>query len=202
MRCDNKKIIIREKYNKTAEIYDSRYMNIQFKKYKLVKEIILTELQAIDNPTIIDVGCGTGLFLKFFHSYINNEYNYVCGDLADAMIRIPFARKYHKKSFFILFNGEHLPFKDNISDITVSFTVLQNVEYPDKLLSELVRITKDNRILIISCLKKIFNRESIMRYLKKCNQIAFNKISIINDNSIEDEIVIFKISKKESFYIE
>ena len=61
----NKKQEVLRKYDATADKYDSRYKQIQFTKYREILSFIKLRSEDI----IIDIGCGTALFLDFLQKY-------------------------------------------------------------------------------------------------------------------------------------
>ena len=54
---DKRKVM--QRYNVTAEIYDERYAQEQERKYKKALENV-----NVVGKTVLDVGCGSGLFFK------------------------------------------------------------------------------------------------------------------------------------------
>jgi len=89
---------------------------------------------------ILDVGCGTAEFLVKVASHCE-----VHGIEPDADF-VKLARMRMKingvEGEVIRAVGEHLPFKDNSFDIVTSFSVLEHVQDPLKVIDEMLRVSK------------------------------------------------------------
>jgi ubiquinone/menaquinone biosynthesis C-methylase UbiE len=71
----SRKQVIKNDYDKTAGVYDSRYADIQEEKYR----VMLEDLE-LKQP-ILDVGSGTGLLQKFLNVKL-------CGiDISHGMLK-------------------------------------------------------------------------------------------------------------------
>lgn len=129
---------IRQAYDSTAQIYDERYKDIQFQKYR----VMLADLD-IRQP-ILDHGCGTGLL----------------SSLVPNLIGIDISLEMIKKANEICVQGdlENLPFKDNSFATVLSFTAIQNVGNLDKALAELKRILKKEGLVVLTFLQKFTDK--------------------------------------------
>jgi len=88
--------------------------------------------------TILDVGSGTGLVAQLIKDGLNAEIK--CVDVIDVnKSRIPTT----------LFDGEHLPFKDNSFSVVICCWVLHHTNYntQEKLLKEMMRVSKSKVIV-------------------------------------------------------
>ena len=166
-------------YNETAEGYDKRYKEIQFAKYREV----LVELEIHHSDIILDIGGGTGLIIDFNKEFIQNSV--IC-DLSFEMLKA--GKKKHKRGYFICADSEELPFRNNCSDITCLFSILQNLEKPDKTLLESKRVLKNDGKIIITALSKIFDQNILE------NTLINLKFSISRNwlLSVEDLAIIGK----------
>ena len=122
---------IKERYDLTADVYDKRYKDIQFEKFRL----LLQDVSLSGN--ILDHGCGTGLLKEFLDIPLFGI------DLSFEMLK----KAKQRGELVVQGDLEQLPFKDNSFDNVLSFTALQNIEHPELALDELKRITKDKTIL-------------------------------------------------------
>ena len=122
---------IKERYDLTADVYDERYKEIQFKKFRL----LLQDIQL--NGNILDHGCGTGLLKEFLGTPMFGI------DLSFEMLK----KAKERGELVVQGDLEHLPFKDKAFDNVLSFTALQNISNPGLALDELKRIAKDKTIL-------------------------------------------------------
>ncbi len=132
---DRKKNNIRNKYNATADFYNNRYRNIQYEKYaRMLNDVKL-------KGRILDLGSGTGLLSDFLNKKI-----------IDVDISINMLRKSKNKNR-ILGDAENLPFKNNVFDFVLSFTLLQNL-LGFKLFDEVKRILKPDSFFVLTILRK------------------------------------------------
>ncbi|MEQ9714819.1 MAG: class I SAM-dependent methyltransferase [Candidatus Asgardarchaeum sp.] len=188
---------IQRAYNETAVFYDERYYDIQIEKYNHIINYLMKKITAYKENKIViaDIGCGTGIFLEYLLNILQNRFRYILKskttnikyigiDISSAMLNIFKDKlKQYRKCFIhailLLGNGEHLPVGDQFSDITVSFTTLQNVENRLLFIEELLRITKNNGILVITALRKNIDRhflETIINTYRKAKIIKYGKI--------------------------
>ncbi len=123
-------------YDQTAaEHYDKRYKDIQVEKYKLAMETLLAGFNKIGNPllhldlssktTIIDIGCGTGLFTRFLEEK-GARATIIGLDLSLKMLAT--ARTTRLGTHLVHATADSLPIRGGIATGVVSFTVLQNLD--------------------------------------------------------------------------
>ncbi|MFQ6050613.1 MAG: class I SAM-dependent methyltransferase [Candidatus Hydrothermarchaeota archaeon] len=148
---------LRGRYNQTAWLYDKRYEEIQNKKYSE----ILEKVKVDQSDVILDLGCGTGLFLEKIKS------NRVFGlDFSEKMIEIARGKLDHEVHL-VLADCDFLPFKHNIFTKLFSFTLLQNSENPLDTLREMVRVCRDGALLIVTILEKNISEDDFKKILEK-----------------------------------
>ena len=135
----SRKQVIKEDYDKTADVYDSRYGEIQEEKYR----IMLEDLQ-LKEP-ILDLGCGTGLLQKFLKTKLFG-------------VDISFASLKKSDELSVQGDAEQLPYKDNTFSTVLSFTTLQNLESADKMLVEIARVLKQHGIAVVTVLAKFADK--------------------------------------------
>ena len=100
---------------------------------------LLGELEQNESKTILDVGCGEGFTLAKIQergigtTYEGIEYDATALDLG---------KKMHPQ--MILKQGDiyHLPYADNSFDMVLCTEVLEHLEYPEKAIKELQRVTR------------------------------------------------------------
>ncbi|MBY9020099.1 MAG: class I SAM-dependent methyltransferase [Candidatus Lokiarchaeota archaeon] len=164
-----KKKNIIAKYNSTSGIYDKRYRNIQYSKFKL----LLGDFKFI-NRIILDAGCGTGLLLEFFLKSNLNKHKrkpfYIGLDISWKMLK-QFLYKINKEEGFknvnlILGDIENLPFRDEKIHSLFAVTSLQNLFDIQRGLREILRIGQQGASLNLSILGKNVNFKKIYSYLK------------------------------------
>jgi len=125
---------VQRNYDLSAEVYDSRYSDIQKEKYSLALQDL--ELQ----KPLLDLGCGTGLLKDFL------GVDLIGCDISRNMLK----KAKERGEIVVQADLENLPFK-NISTI-LSFTALQNVPDIKKAIAELRKLNPKK--LIITYLDK------------------------------------------------
>ena len=134
-------------YDKTSNIYNSRYRSVQFEKYsRSLKDIDLS-------GKTLDLGSGTGLLSKF---------------LKKKLISIDISQKMLIKSNSKNVQGDmvKLPFKDNSFDTVLSFSALMNSNSPQKTINEVHRILKPKGAFIVTYLKDFDFTKDLQRKFK------------------------------------
>ncbi len=122
-----------EDYNKTAQVYNSRYRDTQFEKYKIMLDGIKLK------GKILDHGCGTGLLSEFLGEEM------VGVDSSQEMLKI--------RGEGVHSDVEDMPFKDEIFDVVLSFSVLMNCRNLERAIEEIKRVSKSDGFVICTFLK-------------------------------------------------
>lgn len=172
-----RKAEVRRKYDTTAKAYDTRYTEIQNRKYLEV----FSKFDVKDSDVIVDVGAGTGLLLDFLHS---NKGNIFCCDFSFNMLKE--GKKKHQHNQFICADSEFLPFRDSSADIVSSFTVFQNLPNPSEVIKQIIPILKQRGTLILTALQKKYKIEDLRKLIVQTNL----KIDIVWNLTYEDTSVI------------
>lgn len=138
----------KKKYSKMAESYDkSRFSSFGGKLLdKKQKNVLLKFLKDIPiNAKILEIGCGSGRFLEFLES---KGYKNIYGmDSSKEMLDV--ARKKTKAKLEI---GDvyRMPYKSKSMDVVFSVHVLMHVKNPKKMISEMLRVSKNTIIVDIT----------------------------------------------------
>ena len=127
------KTLFMSKYDKTATVYNQRYRDMQFEKYR----IMLSGLNL--KGKILDHGCGTGLLSEFL------KRDLIGCDSSKEMLKI--------RGSGDLCDVEKLPYKKAEFDFVLSFSVLMNSSNPEKALKEIKRVLKPNGTFVCTFLK-------------------------------------------------
>lgn len=141
-------------------MYDARYAEEQSVKYQAA----LKHLDITRPDSVLDVGCGTGLFF----SHIAAEAKTVVG--VDISSRLLLQAKERIRDFcnvnLIQADADYLPLIDKSFCFVFAFTVLQNLPNPLQTLKEIKRIAKLDAHIIVTGLKKVFSLEAFKVLLR------------------------------------
>jgi len=161
-------------YNATANSYNQQYREEQYRKY----EAALDALRIVKKDSILDVGCGTGMFIK----KTSKEADLVIGvDISRRMVELANKKcKNLKNVLLICGDADHLSLKERIIDKAFSFTLLQNISDPRQMIREIIRVTKADSKIILSADKRAFTREGFRKLLREV------KVSITHFITYED----------------
>jgi len=99
---------------------------------------LLIQKFAKNSTRILDVGCGDGSKLSRLGN--NNTLRVGC-ELSQTGVKLG-NKKFHQ-IFFTRSSGESLPFNDNTFDITTCLYVLEHTSKPEKIIKEIIRVTKN-----------------------------------------------------------
>jgi len=156
MRNHHKKRVKKMYDELGGKIYDLRYNEEQLSKYVEV----LQYLKSSPDEIVLDVGCGTGLFLEKIDGV------YVGLDLSSNLISFAY-RKAQPLADKHLFQGdaENLPLRDDVFEVIFSFTLLQNLSEPARALSELRRVSRRKGSMGVTALRKTFSMDSFYSIL-------------------------------------
>jgi ubiquinone/menaquinone biosynthesis C-methylase UbiE len=116
-----------------------------FAEYK-IKEI----RQILNEPlTVLDLGCGDGISEVYLQKYFEHIKCYGI-DISKESIKVALSRNLVKCEYLV-YDGENIPFKDNIMDCVFVSGVLHHVNHAahESLLSECRRVLAQNGTLII-----------------------------------------------------
>jgi len=152
-----------EHYNTTAHLYTRQYYNEQAIKYT----VALNELKIVKNEYVLDVGCGTGLFIK----EIAEMAGFIIGiDISQRMIEVANDKCKHLRNVHLICgDAEYIPLQKKIIDKIFSFTLLQNMPEVHQIIRELLRIAKSDSKIILTFNKKVFSSEEVRKLLTKLN---------------------------------
>ncbi len=117
----------------------------------------LTAKPYVAGKNVLDISCGVGYGTKFISSW--GAKSVIGADISVDTIEVA------KKNFegdgisFLVCNGEAMPFEDNSFDVLVSYETIEHVPNPERFLSEIKRVVKDDGVVIISCPNDPFYKE-------------------------------------------
>lgn len=123
---------LRREYQAQASAYDKRWARYLEK----CCEPLLRKLKGVEGR-VLDVGCGTGLFLSRLSRFSRGLF--VGCDLTWGMLQVG---KQRTSAHFVQARAEALPFADGAFSAVVSMSVLHYLSLPQRALREFARVLK------------------------------------------------------------
>ena len=170
-----------------AKQYDDYYTTeLGLEVDNIEKGIIKDLLSEIPRGKMLELGCGTGHWTDFL---VENGFNVDALDASDEMLAV--ARSKNINAKFSLGISEKLPYHDNSFSLASSFTMLEFVDDPQKVISEIYRVLKPSGWLILGLLhgKSVIGKN-------KNNDPVFKHASFIYPNQFKTLFSKFKIIKE------
>ncbi|NIO36763.1 methyltransferase domain-containing protein [Candidatus Bathyarchaeota archaeon] len=154
-----KKRDVMRRYDSSANVYDDCYSEEQNAKI----DAAMKRLNMQKGFRLLDLGCGTGM--SFCH--VSNKAGAIVGlDISRKML--VHARKrtevYHGVEL-VLADADNTPFKNNVFDLLLAVTLIQNAPNPLRTLKEAGRVLKTAAPLVVTGLKKKFSRAAFEKLL-------------------------------------
>ena len=136
-------------YDKIANIYDELYGNEQKRKYIIVKNLLSSKIN-----TILDIGCGTGLF----SGHLSSNIYYICLDLSLSMLDV-FKNKRREKRIadIICADMNLLPFRKSSFKAITTITAIHETQNVYNTLSEILSLLHKEGILVMTINKHFQN---------------------------------------------
>ncbi len=165
-------------YNTTADIYEERYSEEQNGKYRKALENV-----KVEGSVVLDVGCGSGLFLN----QISGKAKLAVGiDLSLRLLQK--AKEYTGENVFVVqADADHLPIQNGSFDAVFSFTLLQNMPNPAETAAELNRVAKAGGKVVLTGLKKAFGLPKFMDIVESSGLVLRE---FVNEEAINCYIAI------------
>jgi ubiquinone/menaquinone biosynthesis C-methylase UbiE len=133
---------VAEWYDALSGSYDELYGKEQSQKHQAILEFLGNRRFQV----LIDIGCGTGTFLK----QSREIYDYAIGiDLSRKMLEIAKKRKAHNTDY-ILASSSSLPIRNASSDCTVSISIEKAEPNLGMLISGFERIGREDSFLVFT----------------------------------------------------
>jgi len=166
-----------------AQEYDRYYQTKIGKRIdRIEKKLIHGLIKDIPSKTnMLELGCGTGHWTKFF---FEQGFRLTATDISDAMLLL--ACDKHLPVYFIKANAEMLPFENNSFSVVSTITMLEFVDNIDQVLNEIYRVLKPNGWLIAGCL----NSRSELGKNKNRDE-TFKNAVFLDPGQVEQKLGIF-----------
>lgn len=105
-------------------------------------------LPFIKNKKVLDIACGVGYGSKML---ADNGAKMVVGvDISHQAIGYAKNRYPHKNVNFVKADVSHIPFKNNLFDVVVSFETIEHLKSAEEFVKEISRVLKKRGLLILS----------------------------------------------------
>ncbi len=176
-----RKAQIRDRYDDlSGRLYDLRYGEEQRAKYREARSLIQLEPWKV----ALDNGCGTGLLTEELDTYV------VGLDLSPVLLREARARTTSKERVHLaLGDSENLPIRDSVLNVTFSFTVLQNLPDPEKMLMDSLRASSPGAHHVVSVHRKTMTLDEFRALIEKTH---LKIVRLIDTENANDWIVLAK----------
>jgi ubiquinone/menaquinone biosynthesis C-methylase UbiE len=183
---DKRKVM--QQYDLTAQMYDELYAEEQKAKYETALQNV-----AVSSTTVLDVGCGSGLFYR----EVASQASVVVGvDISRKLLmQAKVQADFFGNVFVLQADADHLPFQDGFFDAVFAFTVLQNMPKPAETLIELKRVTGQKGRLVVTALKKAFALHTFMDLVELA---GFRVVSFVDDEALKCYVSVLALNKLKS----
>ena len=128
-------------WDRTAKIYD-HFMKKDHKAYKQMYSLIYP---VVRHKQVLELATGTGLIAKHI---VNSADHIEATDASPEMIKQAKQGVKSTKLHFSVQDMFHLPYADESFDVIIVANALHIVPEPEKALSEIRRVLKDDGILV------------------------------------------------------
>ncbi len=175
---DKRKVMMR--YDVTAASYDEQYGEEQQRKYDKALENV-----EVAGKSVLDVGCGSGLFFK----EVAAQANMVVGvDISRKLLKKAKAQaKPFQNTHVLRADADHLPFPEEFFGAIFAFTVLQNMPKPSQTLHELKRVVGKSGMVAVTGLKKAFPLKKFMDFLESS---GMEVVAFVDDEAVNCYIAV------------
>ena len=150
----------------TADNYDAYYQTEAGKAVdKIEKNLFLTLMKPIPRGNMLEVGCGTGHWTKFFTDQL---FDVTAADSSENMLKIAERKSINAK--FLKADAHRLPFDNKSFDAVSALTVLEFVDDRNTVFKEIYRVLKPGGWFILGALNarseiaKKENRDSVFKH--------------------------------------
>lgn len=109
-------------------------------------EMAKRQLGDVHGLRVLEIGCGRGAFARHL---VDKGADVVAADFSPAAVQLARATL-GERCKLVVADVQDIPFPSATFDLVVSLETLEHVPYPDRGLSELVRVTKPGGRLIVT----------------------------------------------------
>lgn len=138
-------------YDNISHVWEDKINSTETEKRLKVIFEEMFKSTPFKSKKFLEVGCGLGYFSQ---KALSKKAQVTGVDVGKNLISI--CKKKMPKGKFVLASALDLPFKDNSFDIVLCTEVIEHVEYPEKAINELIRVTKPKGKILITTPNKLF----------------------------------------------
>lgn len=131
--------MLRDFYERTAASYDEQAD--QNAEHVVGLQLIGAVLRSLNVRRVLDVGCGTGRAMRALGAALP-EVEVHGIDPSPDLLAIAIERHGIRPERLQCGDGLQLPFADGAFDAAVAVAVLHHVEHPDRIVAEMLRVSK------------------------------------------------------------
>jgi ubiquinone/menaquinone biosynthesis C-methylase UbiE len=155
-----KKRRVMRRYDAAAHIYDMRYHEEQARKI----EAAMKGLKIDRTDSVLDVGCGTGILFD----YVGDSAGMTVGlDVSrKTLVQAKSREKPHPDAHLVWADADNVPIRNGVFSRVFAVTLIQNTPRPDETLKEIGRVARDDAVVVVTGLKKVFTGRAFERLLK------------------------------------
>ena len=151
---------VKEEWNSMAAAYELFNNSPDSYSYTIEWPCIQELLPDLRGKSILDFGCGTGIFTFLLEKYYPSKI--VGMDLSEEMLRIAIAKGAEKKSaaqFLLGDAGRLAAYFDERFDLIFSSTTTQYLSDLDGLFENIARVLKDDGCCILSVIHPVYSAQ-------------------------------------------
>jgi SAM-dependent methyltransferase len=126
----------------------------------------------MDDPLILEVGCGSGYYSEILSYLLNRSVRYVGLDYSAAMLQL--ARKRYPEQLFVLGDATALPFADGVLDIVMNGGSLMHILSYETAIAEARRVAA--RWCIFHTVPVLRNRQTTFLQKRVYGKLGFEVI--------------------------
>jgi ubiquinone/menaquinone biosynthesis C-methylase UbiE len=158
-----------------------------------------------ENLTLLELGCGTGLFWLANRDSIRESWSIILSDYSEGMLEAARNSLFHvNRNFqYEIINAEDMKYTGKTFDVILANNMLYHVQNRDDAIMNIKRLLKDTGVFIVSTMGKNDLSElhnHLYVFLEgKNNKFRFRELTFSLDNGMEQLRKHFQNVEREKF---
>ncbi len=140
-RLIDRKDILKPKFPRSFFAYENRFISV-------ISKISSYVSKTNSKITILDIGCGDGVYEKLLPRDIFDNLYKIGVDFSKKQLKK--AKKYFDKTNQVDLDSDKLPINDKSIDLVICSEVLEHLFFPEKVISEISRVLKPGGVVLIT----------------------------------------------------